>query len=232
MGDRLQPVLVGLARSCVRRSPRSLTESEAAKPVRTDAAYGQPLSIESRQARIATAGSRSRLGSGNGHDCDEYGGGRTLCASGRRLYVRPNRTTALLVGKHGAEPRPHRALTRPCVQQRWKDRLDGGRASPSGQHRRCVTPGCSKSARQRPRVRHRRRVRSCEAGSDGRGLRPAAEHREPPGSDCDRGESQSSNLSAETKASWGMSTEPIDFIRFLPSFCFFSSLFFRVMSPP
>ena len=31
---------------------------------------------------------------------------------------------------------------------------------------------------------------------------------------------------------WGMSTRPMDFIRFLPSFCLFSSLFFRVMSPP
>ena len=78
----------------------------------------------------------------------------------------------------------------------------------------------------------RKRVRSCEAGSDGRGLRQTAEHRGAPATDCDRGENQSSSLSALTKASWGMSTEPIDFIRFLPSFCFLSSLFFRVTSPP
>ena len=36
----------------------------------------------------------------------------------------------------------------------------------------------------------------------------------------------------ETKASWGISTRPIDFIRFLPSFCFSRSLRLRVMSPP
>ena len=43
---------------------------------------------------------------------------------------------------------------------------------------------------------------------------------------------QSSSLSAETNASWGTSTRPIDFIRFLPSFCFSNSLCLRVMSPP
>ena len=34
------------------------------------------------------------------------------------------------------------------------------------------------------------------------------------------------------KASWGTSTVPRLRIRFLPSFCFSSSFFFRVMSPP
>ena len=34
------------------------------------------------------------------------------------------------------------------------------------------------------------------------------------------------------KASWGTSTAPICFMRFLPSFCFSSSLRLRVMSPP
>jgi hypothetical protein len=43
---------------------------------------------------------------------------------------------------------------------------------------------------------------------------------------------QSSRRSAEMNASWGISTRPIDFMRFLPSFCFSSSLRFRVMSPP
>jgi hypothetical protein len=38
--------------------------------------------------------------------------------------------------------------------------------------------------------------------------------------------------SAATKASWGTSTRPMVFIRFLPSFCFSSSLRLRVMSPP
>ena len=42
----------------------------------------------------------------------------------------------------------------------------------------------------------------------------------------------SSTLSAATNASWGTSTEPTIFIRFLPSFCFWSSFFFRVTSPP
>lgn len=36
----------------------------------------------------------------------------------------------------------------------------------------------------------------------------------------------------ERKASWGTSTEPIDFIRFLPAFCFSKSLRFRETSPP
>ncbi len=34
------------------------------------------------------------------------------------------------------------------------------------------------------------------------------------------------------KASWGISTLPTCFMRFLPSFCFSSSFFLRVMSPP
>ena len=34
------------------------------------------------------------------------------------------------------------------------------------------------------------------------------------------------------KASWGTSTEPTCFIRFLPFFCFSSSLLLRVTSPP
>jgi len=37
---------------------------------------------------------------------------------------------------------------------------------------------------------------------------------------------------AATNASWGTSTRPMVFIRFLPSFCFSSSLRLRVMSPP
>ena len=38
--------------------------------------------------------------------------------------------------------------------------------------------------------------------------------------------------SAATNASWGTSTRPTIFIRFLPSFCFSSSFRLRVMSPP
>ena len=33
-------------------------------------------------------------------------------------------------------------------------------------------------------------------------------------------------------ASWGISTGPMLFMRFLPSFCFSSSFRLRVMSPP
>jgi len=37
---------------------------------------------------------------------------------------------------------------------------------------------------------------------------------------------------AAMKASWGTSTRPTIFMRFLPSFCFSSSLRLREMSPP
>ena len=37
---------------------------------------------------------------------------------------------------------------------------------------------------------------------------------------------------AAINASWGTSTRPMAFMRFLPSFCFSSSLRLRVMSPP
>ena len=39
-------------------------------------------------------------------------------------------------------------------------------------------------------------------------------------------------FSTSMNASCGMFTEPMDFIRFLPSFCFSSSLRLRVISPP
>jgi hypothetical protein len=44
--------------------------------------------------------------------------------------------------------------------------------------------------------------------------------------------SAESEESAAMKASCGTSTRPTIFIRFLPSFCFSSSLRFRLMSPP
>ena len=46
------------------------------------------------------------------------------------------------------------------------------------------------------------------------------------------GSAYSDCSSTARKASWGMLTEPTVFIRFLPSFCFSSSLRLRVMSPP
>jgi hypothetical protein len=42
----------------------------------------------------------------------------------------------------------------------------------------------------------------------------------------------SCSLRMVMKASWGISTDPIIFMRFFPAFCFSSSLRFRVMSPP
>ncbi len=47
-----------------------------------------------------------------------------------------------------------------------------------------------------------------------------------------RRHAQSSSFKALMKTSPGTSTRPIDFIFFLPSFCFSSSLRLRVMSPP
>ena len=41
-----------------------------------------------------------------------------------------------------------------------------------------------------------------------------------------------SEVRAAMKASCGTSTRPMDFMRFLPSFCFSSSLRLRLMSPP
>ncbi len=50
---------------------------------------------------------------------------------------------------------------------------------------------------------------------------------------CDPGFCYSSLVSRmDMKASWGMLTMPMDFMRFLPSFCFLSSFIFRVTSPP
>ena len=43
---------------------------------------------------------------------------------------------------------------------------------------------------------------------------------------------QSFSFNTAMKASWGTSTLPIAFIRFLPLACFFNSFFFREMSPP
>ena len=43
---------------------------------------------------------------------------------------------------------------------------------------------------------------------------------------------QSSTLSTARNASWGISTLPTCFMRFLPSFCFCNSFFLRDTSPP
>jgi hypothetical protein len=54
-------------------------------------------------------------------------------------------------------------------------------------------------------------------------LRPPEPFWSPDVSEADR---------AAMNASWGTSTRPTIFMRFLPSFCFSSSFRFRVMSPP
>src|SRR5690606_6962449 len=46
------------------------------------------------------------------------------------------------------------------------------------------------------------------------------------------GRAHQSTLSTVRNASCGSSTEPTDFMRRLPSFCFSRSFFLRVMSPP
>jgi len=45
-------------------------------------------------------------------------------------------------------------------------------------------------------------------------------------------DSSSDPFSTAMKAACGISTRPIDFIRFLPSFCFSHSFLLREMSPP
>ncbi|QDT04158.1 hypothetical protein K227x_25470 [Rubripirellula lacrimiformis] len=53
-----------------------------------------------------------------------------------------------------------------------------------------------------------------------------------PGGEPQRINRYSPSLSTAMKAFWLISTLPIAFIRFLPSFCFCNSFRFRVMSPP
>lgn len=48
----------------------------------------------------------------------------------------------------------------------------------------------------------------------------------------DECEIHESTLNIARKASWGISTDPTCFIRFLPAFCFSRSFRFLLMSPP
>ena len=68
-------------------------------------------------------------------------------------------------------------------------------------------------------------------GSWRRGPAPGGES-QPAGVPARAARQSSPRRSAEMKASWGTSTRPMVFIRFLPSFCRSSSLRLRVMSPP
>lgn len=58
------------------------------------------------------------------------------------------------------------------------------------------------------------------------------DHSEAPPPGIRRVPNYSSCSSTAMKASWGMTTMPTDFMRFLPSFCFSRSLRLRVTSPP
>jgi hypothetical protein len=53
-----------------------------------------------------------------------------------------------------------------------------------------------------------------------------------PDAPIERGRAHQSTFRTVKNASCGSSTEPTDFMRFLPSFCFSRSFFLRVMSPP
>ena len=114
------------------------------------------------------------------------------------------------------------------------------RKSSARRHRvGCVERGSARRARSRGRCRCRRRLPSQRASSTREpGLEGVERSRGRPGAaqpstvSADGSRPHSSSLRAEMKASCGTSTRPIDFIRFLPSFCLSRSLFFRVMSPP
>ena len=96
-------------------------------------------------------------------------------------------------------------------------RLDAARRRGGG------APRPRRAARPRRVGAHPRARRSCAAGSlEG----PVRNYFLPFSVRC------RSVDSAAMKASWGTSTRPTIFIRFLPSFCFSSSLRLRVMSPP
>ena len=108
------------------------------------------------------------------------------------------------------------ALQRPAPEQ---DCDAGGPGTARGDRVRV-------SALSRPGRRPRAFAQLSRAGPRGRPVLQAA-HRA-----GDRRGQSSEVLSTARKADWGSSTSPTIFIRFLPSFCFSSSLLFREMSPP
>ncbi len=96
---------------------------------------------------------------------------------------------------------------------------DGGAAHPG--ITRCAVANCAQEKADR---------------SHGQGILPVRPHRHESSTARWRRGAATSNPQSIRRAlinvSGGMSTLPIDFMRFLPAFCFSSSLRLRVMSPP
>ena len=119
------------------------------------------------------------------------------------------------VGRRGARP----------AVRRWPGAGRDRRGPPAPSRTRS-----SRSAR-------RRTARGCRGGA-GRGRRPPPPPRAGRRGGArrrrahDRSLPSASSSSTARKASWGTSTVPICFMRFLPSFCFSRSLRLRLMSPP
>ena len=144
---------------------------------------------------------------------------------------RPSRPAASLVG---AQPRG--AAGEP--PELPLPELPAGAAGAAGRSAAgaAAAAGLGDDAAARPRPLAEERTEAAEEGDHRQRRQEAAGGRTVPGRWRDDprpclGQS-SSRRRADTKASWGTSTRPIVFIFFLPSFCFSSSLRFRLMSPP
>lgn len=108
---------------------------------------------------------------------------------------------------------------------------DGGPALPAAARGR-AGPGSGRrpGARGIAAARPHRNAEAPAPGNQGAGARDAERSRT--ASYFFFPVAESSLDSTAMKASWGTSTEPTIFIRFLPSFCFSSSFRLREMSPP
>ena len=156
------------------------------------------------------------------------------------LRGRPRPSRRASAGRAGSR-RPSRASGRSARNPRARRAAPGRPASrPAGGRRR----GAARRARC-PRARRRCRRSRARSAPQARRLDERAHHalgrrraadvaeadeQQTDGPLCHGYSSPSS--STARKASWGTSTRPTCFIRFLPSFCFASSFFLRVMSPP
>ncbi len=118
-------------------------------------------------------------------------------------------------------------VARPLSQPVWRNCARLGPGGPSGR-----VGGVGRSRPGSP-LRGVRDDKDGESGSPLRSVRDDkdGERYSRPGQQ--RGEGQSASIfRAAMKASWGISTLPNWRMRFLPSFCFSSSFFLRVASPP